>query len=180
MEHDDFHIPSLHDITTKTLKLGALCIVRSAAAQFFKSLNDEKKRVRSLLSKNGNIRGSHNLQELAQGYQYQQHDGTCGSTHFHSSSLAEDTLQRYGSPPSQSEDDNSHNLPSCVGADGISYPFKPDDPEYTSRFPMSFRGCFKCGEIDHFNRRDCPLKDKNDMTLLEVFFKELRIHRPRF
>ena len=40
-EADAFCMPSLHGLTTKSLQLGALCMFRSAAVQYFKSLNDK-------------------------------------------------------------------------------------------------------------------------------------------
>ena len=144
--------------------------------------------MRALLSRNGMNRGSHNLQEQVQydqtqqnpSYQPQQYHRTDGIIHFHSPSLAEDTLRRYGSLTSQPVDSNSTDTPSRVGPDGILYPFNPDDPSYTSKFPLGFGGCFKCGRSDHYNRRGCPLKDVDDEDMMNTFFKELRIHRVNF
>ena len=172
MEHDNFRMPGLNGLTTKTLQVGALRIIRSAATQSFKSLNDEEKRLRSLLSRNVMNRGSHNLKEQiqcnqtqqTQSYQPQPYNGTDGSIHSHSPSLVEDTLRRYGSPPLHPVDTTSMDTPSRVGPDGISYPFNPDDSLYTSKFSAEFRGCFKCGKSDHFNRRGCPLKDVDDKS----------------
>ena len=72
------------------------------------------------------------------------------------------------------------NLPFRVGLDGKSYPYKPDDLGYTSTFPLGFQGCFKYGKSDHWSRNNCPMKDVEDKTMLSLFFKELRIHRPEF
>ena len=104
MDLDNFRMPGLDGHIAKTLQLGALRTNRSAAAQFFKSLNNEEKCLRSLLYKNVMNRGSHNLQEQvqynqtqqSQGYQPQPYNKTDGSIYFHSLSLAEDTLRRYG------------------------------------------------------------------------------------
>ena len=61
MEDENFHIPPLHGLTTKTLQLGTLCLVRSAVAASCRLLNDEEKCLHRLLSNNNNLKGHLNL-----------------------------------------------------------------------------------------------------------------------
>ena len=61
MDDDNFHMPSLHGLTTKTLQIGSLRTVQSTAVVSFISMADEEKRLRRLLSNTNNCRGSHNL-----------------------------------------------------------------------------------------------------------------------
>ena len=136
MEDDIFHMPNLHGLTTKPLQLGTLCTVRLAAVQSFKSLNDEEQRLRALLLRNGKHRGYLKLQRPSPDYQPQHNNSPYGSIDYQLPSLTEDTLQRYGSLPMA---DNPHLLPIHVGADGKSYPFNPDNPNYTSLFPIGFK-----------------------------------------
>ena len=42
MEEDDFRMPSLYYLISKILHLNALCQVRAAAVQSYKSLNDRE------------------------------------------------------------------------------------------------------------------------------------------
>ena len=63
MEDDDFRMPSLHILTTKTLQLGALHLVRSALVTSYNLLNGEGKHLRWLLSNSNNQRGHMNFQE---------------------------------------------------------------------------------------------------------------------
>ena len=75
MEDDDFRMLNIHGLTTKTLQVSALRIVRLATVQSYESVNNEEKRIRSLFSRNGNNRGSHNLQETTYNYHPQQPNG---------------------------------------------------------------------------------------------------------
>ena len=177
IEDYNFCMPALHGLTTKTIQLGLLCIVGSTAFKSFKSLNDEETHLRSLLSRNGNHRGSLNLHGPTIDQQSHQQNNSYESVNYQSPSLAEDTLWRYDNNLSG---DNPNNLPTRVGTDGVSYPFNPDDPGYLSAFPANLRGCFKCGSRDHITWKDCPLKNTNDKNLIDMFYKELKIHKPKF
>ena len=73
-----------------------------------------------------------------------------------------------------------YNLPVHVGRDGKSYPYHQDDPTYLSRSPLGFRGCFKCGKVDHWTRNDCLMENVDDKAVMDSFFKELRTHKPNY
>lgn len=82
-------------------------------------------------------------------------------------SPAERTLSQYGPAATASGDDD--------------YPIDPfSDTQFQSRFPRSFRGCFRCG-IQHPKlpsgvREECRLR--NDPTTKQLFFQELFAHKP--
>ena len=68
-------------------------------------------------------------------------------------------------------------LPSRVGSDGKSYPYNPEEPHILSDYPIGFRGCYGCGDPNHWKfRTDCPLH--NDPTARKKFWRNLWIHRP--
>ena len=90
-------------------------------------------------------------------------------------SPAEQTLAKYKDTSQRTDQPNPKNLPVRTGPDGLLYPYRLDDPTYISKYPLGFRGCFKCGATNHFNLRDCPERDSGTRT---KFWKELWIHKP--
>ena len=93
MEDDKFNMPGLHGLTTKSLQLGALRLVRTAAVAAYKSLNDEEKRLRRMLLNNNNNRGSSLLYEEASMVQGPYSGDHVGEANW----LTETMLARYGS-----------------------------------------------------------------------------------
>ena len=181
--------PSVHP-TTKQSELKILRTVREAASESFKKLSDDITLFDRMM---GNRQGS----------KHHASQSIIGKTFFHSveesaplppatattqdhtqhgqlflyqrQSPAEQTLARYKSPSSSNQPHNPHNLPTRKGSDNLLYPYRLDDPNYTSKYPLGFRGCFKCGRDDHFNLRDCP---QRDVGTRREFWKELWIHKP--
>ena len=49
--------------------------------------------------------------------------------------------------------------------------------KYLSSFPIGFRGCFKYGSLDPFQRKECPLDKVQDRATLDKFYREFNIHR---
>ena len=47
-----------------------------------------------------------------------------------------------------------------------------------SKFDIDFKGCFKCGKVDHSRRDQCPIGYNASRQQLEVFYKELHIRKP--
>ena len=92
---------------------------------------------------------------------------------YQSESLAEQTMSRYSD---QSKPPNPNNLPTRLGKNGNPHPFRNDDPDYLSQYPLGFRGCYQCGSSDHTNRRDCPMEGNKQAA--STFWKELWIHKP--
>ena len=58
------------------------------------------------------------------------------------------------------------------------YPFYPGDLTYLSKFELGFRGCFKCGSLDHNRRDKCPVGYTATKEMLDVFYEDLHIHKP--
>ena len=72
---------------------------------------------------------------------------------------AEQTLSKY-QPPQDHPD-----VEICI-VQGTQYPFhKPT--KHLSKYPVGFKGCYNCGESDHFRSSDCK-KDFNKMDYFEV------------
>ena len=59
---------------------------------------------------------------------------------------------------------------------GLDHPYDIEY-DYTSRFPIGFRGCYICGATDHFGNNKCPvgINSKEDK---QAFFKKLWSHKP--
>ena len=54
MKYNDFRMPNIHGLTTKTLQIGALRTVKADAVQSYESLNNDEKLICSLMSRSGN------------------------------------------------------------------------------------------------------------------------------
>ena len=88
-------------------------------------------------------------------------------------SPAEETMQWYSTRAP-----NPHNLPVKEGQDGQMYPFRDDDPATISKYPLGFRGCFRCGN-PKFHKRGAELCPRaNNPTVRTEFLWELWIHKP--
>ena len=87
-------------------------------------------------------------------------------------------MSRYNGGGGNDSDSNPNTLPWKLGQDGRKYPYNPAEPEYLSKYPIGFRGCFKCDSIGHNMKEDCPMGTIKDRRLLGIFFEEFRIHKP--
>ena len=94
MDEDDFDMTSHSNLLTKKLQIQALRQVREAAVKSFKALNDEEKRMHRIMSTSSSNRGSINLQESSDTYQYQSIPPGLGTITF-TPSQVEHTLYRY-------------------------------------------------------------------------------------
>ena len=190
MLQTNFRMPPSTHPATKGSELRILRTVREAASESFKKLSDDI----SLFDRMMGNRQSSKQTSL---------QSVIGKTFFHSAddtqpplpetttagqpthqgqlflyqrqSPAEQTLSRYKAPSQPTDQSNPKNLPVRKGPDGLLYPYRLDDPTYVSKYPLGFRGCFKCGASTHFNLRDCPDRDTGTRT---EFWKELWIHKP--
>ena len=181
---DQFVMPRIDLLTTKSSQLAALRAVRSRAAVSYKILQDEQERMKALLSDmNQSVSRSgrshlhvqfedrspsrerspprerysnHNHDDRTQ--EYREYNGRKRPTDvyaYNSQSQAEMTISKYndgGAPPKQ---ENLKNLPVKVGQDGLLYPFDEESGQM-SVFPLGFKGCFRCGGLDHRSRDQCP------------------------
>ena len=93
---------------------------------------------------------------------------------YGNNSQAEDTIanyrggEQYAPKPLQ--------LPLRAGPEGLMYPYDPDDPDYLSIYQVGFKGCFRCGQVGHYDRAQFPLN--NDLKASKLFWTELGIHKP--
>ena len=149
--------------------------MRTSAVTAYKALNEEKKRIRRIFPHLQNRRQPRGNAHQYNGYQGG--DQLHGSLYFNSYSQAEATLSKYGGGGrSGSTTDTSTRQ----GADGKQYPFDPNEPSYVSKFPVGWRGCFKCGKDDHWKRENFPDGNTQDKRIMEIFHKELKCHKPAF
>ena len=123
--------------------------------------------------------GTYNTQPHSQLFQF----GASQST-----SQAETTIRNHLQPSGQNHHVSQQlqqqhgrvsiqQLPSRVGSDGKSYPYNPQEPHILSDYPIGFRGCYGCGDPNHWKfRTECPLR--NDPTARKKFWRNLWIHRP--
>lgn len=181
MENDSFVMPALNQLNTKKDQIDALQIVRDKTSTAFKKLKDETDLISSIIAR------SSNGQARRTGNQLVMEDGTQPATPtvprndanasrilaYDQKSPAEETMQKYSS-----RTPNPANLP-VKDIGGVLYPYRLDNPSVISKYPLGFRGCFKCGaetaHADGFNA--CP-KARGDQTAKMAFFKELWIHKP--
>ena len=96
---------------------------------------------------------------------------------YSSMSPAEETIQRYKPSPAKRDQHNQRSEPlTRRKADGLLYPYHPDEPSFVSKFPLHFRGCLKCGDRNHWKSDKCPIVQTN--AVKQEFFRELFAHKP--
>jgi len=189
-------LPSLIGLDTKQMQLEEIQVVREGATFQYKELADEDDRIddklkrilrasgrssQSLFSGSDDVRlgEDYNNERISDAYMLNGENDISRNNnrgynydnvyqHQQQPSLTEGVLQAHNAP---------HNVPtkknSVIGKD---HPF---DAEYnfTSRFPVNFRGYFICGETPHFTRQECKREfhDPNDRKL---FFNEMWARKP--
>ena len=188
-----FRVPKPCSEGTKSAELESLRKVRNTAAFHYAKLQEEVSLMDRVLSSKASHSTKNQQSLLGKTFYHTAEDSTPGHTQqpshpptepvtataqvfYHSQSPAEQTLQRYkGNHPNTSYP-NPHNLPTRIGPTGKPHPYRLDDPTYLSRFPLGFRGCFKCGADDHNSWKDCP--HQRDGGNKKEFFRELWCHKP--
>ena len=181
MENDNFVMPSLNMLNFKKDQIDALQVVREKSSVAFKRLNDETTLITTIMTRNGHRRtgGQFVTEEETSPLPPTPsatdipERPTAGVYAYGQRSPAEETMHKYSS-----RTPNPTNLPVKEGADGLLYPYREDEPSVISRFPLGFKGCFKCGvEAPHEDGfASCPRY--KDPTAKAPFFKELWIHKP--
>ena len=59
---------------------------------------------------------------------------------------------------------------------GLQHPFDPAN-NFLSRFPVDFKGCFNCGQTDHWQIKSCPAANNGKFNKT-MFFNEMWAHKP--
>ena len=187
MENDTFEMPALNQLNSKRDQIDALQTVRDMSAMAFKKLKEETDLIASIIARQsgGQSRRTGNQfvtesREFVQSASNQPppvhppNDTANRILAYGQKSPAEETIQKYSS-----RTPNPMNLP-VKDIRGVLYPYRDDDPSYISKFPLGFRGCFKCGvetaHSDGFN--SCPKSRTGDQAAKMAFFRELWIHKP--
>ncbi len=196
MDEDNFTFPDLTKLQTKHQQLNALREVRGAAVKSYDNLETEKRRMTALLQSRGGSqqgRGGHHtyqstppsaspdtssrMQSPGRAEQYQLSPGVGTVYQFQPGNLsqAETTLQKYKGFPQRRQP--GEELPTRTGADGLQYPYRPEEPEKVSDYPVGFRGCFGCGDPNHFRfKEECPYN--MDPAVRNKYWTNLWIHKP--
>ena len=206
MISDGFKMPSTSGEQSKDKELAALRKVREAAASTYKKLCDELKMMSRYMNAQQGTRltGKHLLcaalledqpttrlnagvYEVDRPQQEQpyspppQYESSGQLYAYQSASPAESTLARYKSPTRRqgngsNDEINPYNLPTRRGPTGLQHPYDREDPKSISKFPIGFKGCFKCGATDHWTSNKCAAPDTSGVK--KEFFRELWIHKP--
>ena len=71
---------------------------------------------------------------------------------------------------------NILNLPVWKGSSRELHPYRLENTDYLSQFPIWFQGCFQCGSTSQLSSKDLP-KD-NDVEYKRQFWKKNWIHKP--
>ena len=176
-----FVMPDLTTLPTKATQLAALRKVRSQAATSYKVLKKTKETMTALL------RSMNKTQNRGLNF-YAGTDGTGnhgnmarGQNYFsHSPSLAETTMSRYNSGTGSGTSNNDSSRPQVVTrthpSTGLQHPYDKDR-NYLSQFPVTFKGCFHCGDTNHSRTKDCPSAQAGTFDKTK-FFSEMWAHKP--
>ena len=169
-----FVMPDLTKLTTKALQINALREIRQHASTSFKILNKRKDTLKELLREmnptrnRGTNLGTHGYCEPD--------TASSGSSlaYQQGGSIAEQTISQYsqGSSRTAGKPVETRKHPET----GLEHPFDKDH-NYLSRFPVDFKGCFNCGQTDHFSTRNCAAANNGDFNK-QMFFNEMWAHKP--
>ena len=194
-EEDTFRMQAISGMSSRTKQLEGLRIVRLAAVKAYNKLNDKRDRMRRMMSELGKMRhGTHHQLEAGDRHTVDMRSPSPfspppppytsyqrgGETHYQSQSLAEQTLSQYSNGNRSDTERGTFVILTRKGQNGRDYPYNPANPSYLSKFPLGFRGCFKCGATDHWNRNSCPMGKSTEKELVNIFMHELVILKPKF
>ena len=175
MDKDKFRMPVISGgFTMKRKQLEALRkVTRTAASSAYKTVKEETNRIKKLMGQmyNGGRSGNsfyHSQNEHQYQAPYQEHEAR-GTSLFHSESQAEQTIMKYNEP-AKTEDRRSRHF--CTRSQqhqkdivtrrnpetGKDHPYNPH-LDYISKYPVGFRGSFRCGKDYHGEGKRCHLVD---------------------
>ena len=165
MEEGNFVMPPLNNMSSKSMQIKGLRDIRIASVTSFNQLQEEEKRIRRIFPQmRQNMGGLHHLTGEHGNYEYQ---APHSNLNYSKNSQAETTLARYGGSVGTN---NKEIIPTRIGRDGKPYPFNPEDPDYLSKSQIGFRGCFKCGSMDHFRKEQYPNENNRDRAAMNQFY----------
>ena len=184
-----FKTTDLTKLTSKDLQLNTLQSLQSYTSSSFKLLLKQKDTLKTLLrdmqpvrnqSMSLGIQGSDtipNEDTTSQNVNFQNGPGQ-NYAYNHGPLVAERTLQHCNPINSSS---NTQHFPIKVKTrlypdTGIPHPYD-ESRDFLSRFPLGFRGCYYCGNTDHFRTRDCPAAKNGNFNKMQ-FFQEMWLHKP--
>ena len=206
MTEDKFVMPVVTSLISKSDHITALRKVKEQAAESFRNITNEKSRLQQLLLESnittaskpnhqGRVHFTNNnyhqptLQHQPTTTTFQPSHTTAPIFNYQpsSTSQAETTMQRYLPTPTNPQyqstpapPDNNMSKPkppTVIKADGLEYPYNPQNPSQISDYPISFRGCYGCGQPTHFRfKEDCPLRQ--DRSAKKRFWENLWLHKP--
>ena len=155
--------PPYKHMTTKQAQKNALATLRAEASKCHTSHQQQESTLFSTIKhlvankSNGLARAllqSINIDKMMEPHQFQ------ATTLLQSS--AEHTITR--------------ELAKQTGRANENHPICPETG-YMSKFPLTFRGCYGCGETTlHTHFKDCPYR--GDKTATAQFHKEYKLHSP--
>ena len=168
---DDFSMPDLSTLTTKETQLDALRYVRVRASKSYDYLKKQKDKMSKMMQ------GMHRGQQY--NFQSQCNDGYGDEAYAqsffqNSTSLAESTISKHSGGIQAATDPNIETR--IHPKTGKHHPFYRAG-NYISDYPLGFRGCFNCGENDHWKTSRCPLALSGNFNK-NRFFKEMWAHKP--
>ena len=153
---EEYNLPNLSVLITKSLQAATLQDLKEKAVIVHKTLADEAKRIKKLLSSHLHPR-SHSHSHVPNAL-----------SHYSSNSQAETTITRHSELPPLIDTPK----PMVVKQDGKSYPQNPSNG-YVSKYPDGFFGCLGYGSSTHRFRK---CKDHSDPAVRKVYWRELWAH----
>ena len=176
-----FVMPDLTTLPTKATQLAALRKVRSQATTSYKILQKTEQTMTALL-RSMNKTQNRGLHFYAGTDDTGIHNNIQRGQHYysHSPSLAETTMSRYSSGTGSNTGYNNTSRPQVVTrahpSTGLQHPYDKDR-NYLSRFPVTFKGCFNCGDTNHWRTKDCPAAQAGTFDKTK-FLTEMWAHKP--
>ena len=177
---DKFIMPDLTKLTSKSLQLDALRKVREFATASYKTINKQKTTLQKLIQEVQPSRHRGTALEVHADLESDNNPSGYALSYQQGASLAERTIGRYSQP-------NEYNKPNSFRSQikvetrkhpvtGVEHPYDKDR-NFLSRFPLGFKGCFNCGQNDHFSTRNCPMANAGNFDK-QTFFSEMWAHKP--
>jgi len=148
MQKDEYVLPNPISLARKTLQINAMTTFWVTSRTSYVIITAMGEQIEAFLGRSSDATNGFNVYyDREGGLNTPNHDvyEEARGVKFRGKSRAELAL-------SQGQQQRRHtNIPAtfeqkCHLTDGIQYPYHPSDDNIWSRYPISFRGCFTCGE----------------------------------